>query len=954
MAERPRVLIEEYMPVEQIGAESLRDHSMGKNSFPPTHRLHVWWARRPLTVSRAAILASLLPADTDPRWLLDTMGIRGDPAAARQELQEAQRRGKIIDNPYGYPRAFTYNPPPSRLAELRQKLRATWGTDQPVVLDPFAGGGSIPLEALRLGLEVHAGELNPVAAVILKATLEYPARYGEGLAREIEAWGQRWAERARADLERFFPVPRGEKVLAYVWAHTVRCPECGLVIPLSPNWWLDRSKTPPLAARLVPPRDRISDRCTFVVPVPVGRGSDYDPSEGTSRGGDAQCPRCRITVEGEHIKAEAQAGRMGSQMYAVVVDRGAGREYRAPTAEDLRAVEAAEAEYRAHVEEWLAQGLLPGQPILPGLKTREPLNYGMDHWYKLFSPRQALVLATYVRHLKALKEEIRAQLPRDRADAVITYLAFALDKSADYNSRMTRWHSGRAVMTNTFDRHDFAFKWSYGEMNMLAPGLGFDWAIDQIVDAYRGLARLLPIQYLDGVPARPAAAGATRTTAQVVLEGRSGLDGQLHIAQGNAADLGHLPDGSVHLLCADPPYYDNVMYAELSDFFYVWQKLVLEDVFPAGFAEELVPKAEEAVANPARFAGVRGAKEQAKRDYEAKMQACFREAHRVLHPRGVFTVMFTHKSVDAWDTLASALIQAGFEITASWPVHTESDKSLHQARKNAVQSTVLLVCRKRAGTVRGAWFDDISGKVRQVARDKAQEFQQKGLRGVDLYIATFGPALQVLSEHWPVRNPDGSLLRPEQALDLARQEVTSFRFRQLLAGRHVQFDPATEFVILAWDVFRAVEFPFDEARKLALSVGADVEELTRELALLQKRQENVRLLTPAERHRSRPRHVDPEASAFPRLVDGIHTAVLIHQEDGPRALDAFLRRTGLWTDANFVAAVQALLDVMPQTKATWPHVEPLYRMAESALSAKMRLPQLRVPGTEEGPEEDDA
>jgi len=361
------------------------------------------------------------------------------------------------------------------------------------------------------------------------------------------------------------------------------------------------------------------------------------------------------------------------------------------------------------------------------------------------------------------------------------------------------------------------------------------------------------------------------------------------------------------------------------------------------------------VANPARFAGVRGAKEQAKRDYELKMQACFREAHRVLHPRGVFTVMFTHKSVDAWDTLASALIQAGFEISGSWPVHTESDKSLHQAKKNAVQSTVLLVCRQREGEGRGAWFDDIAGQVRRVAREKAAFFQQKGLRGVDLYISTFGPALEVLSRNWPVRNPDGSLLRPEQALDLARQEVTSFRFRQLLAGRHADFDPATEFVVLAWDVFRAVEFPFDEARKLALSVGADVEELTRELAVLQKKEENVRLLTPAERRRSRPRHVDPEAPAFPRLVDGIHTAVLVHQEDGPRALDAFLRRTGIWLDANFLAAVQVLLDVMPQTQATWPHVEPLYRMAESALSAKVRLPRLQVPGVDpEEPEGDDA
>ena len=952
-------MIEDFIPVEAIGAESLRERG-ASSALPPLYFLHVWWARRPLTVSRAAILASLMPtrvtsdgkeerqrqAETQKWWLLDTIGIHGDPAATRKRLEEARRTGENLGpDPYGYPRAFTYNAPQSRLKEMQAVWREVWGTERPVVLDPFAGGGSIPFEALRLGLTVHANELNPVAAVILKATLEYPARFGEGLANEIEAWGRRWAERARRDLEPFFPVRNGEKVLAYIWARTVRCPDCNLVIPLSPNWWLskDENGRSGLATRIVVPEDSRETRCSFEVPVEVRPGSAYNPSEGTWRDGDAQCPRCRLTVEADYVKAEAQAGRMGSQLYAVVVDRGRGREYRAPTEADLKAVEAAELEYRRNVGAWLRQALLPSQTIPEGLKTREPLNYGMHFWHRLFSPRQALVMATYVRHLKALKEEIRRVLPRDRADAVLTYLAFALNKAANYNSRMSIWDYLRLRVGNTFDRHDFSFKSSHGEFDgahQLLP-----WAVMQIVDAYGGIARLIPTHAF--VPTQsngtaPQLVETYRGATAPLLEARSDAADRLVITQEDAAYLAHLPNESVHLICADPPYYDNVMYGELSDFFYVWERLVLSDVYPDWFRTELVDKAEEAVANPARFRGGRRVRDQAKRHYEAKMQACFREAYRVLHRRGVFTLMFTHKSVEAWDALATALIQAGFEITASWPVHTESEKSLHQAKKNAVQSTILLVCRKRQGNGRGAWFDDILPELRQTARTKAEEFQKMGLTGVDLYIAVFGPALQVLSHHWPVKNSDGSLLRPEQALDVVRAEVKEHRLRQLLVGRQAQFDPATEFAVLAWDAYRAIEFPFDEARKLALSVGSDVDELKNGMALLQRKERNVRLLTPQERRRARPARIDPEATTFPTLIDAIHTATYIHQEEGPRALEAFLRRTGLWNDSRFLAAVETLLAVMPQTEATKPHFEPLYAMARSALESKVKLPQRQL------------
>jgi hypothetical protein len=401
-----------------------------------------------------------------------------------------------------------------------------------------------------------------------------------------------------------------------------------------------------------------------------------------------------------------------------------------------------------------------------------------------------------------------------------------------------------------------------------------------VLDAYKGIAALL----------QPKAAPT---------EGRQGVLGQAKIVHGSALRL-NLPAASVDAVITDPPYYENVMYAELADFFYVWLKRTVGHLYPDGFAAPLTNKDEEAVANPARFANLPSArrkKELARRDYERKMAQAFREAHRVLRPEGVLTVMFTHKQVEAWDTLASALIEAGFVIEASWPVHTESEHSLHQAQKNAAQSTILLLCRKRPpGEAEPAWWEDLQGEVRRVARAKAEEFHRLGIRGVDLYISTFGPALAVISRHWPVftgeideRTGKPKRLRPEVALDLARGEVLDLRRR--LLGVEVQFDPVTDWYIHAWDSFRAREFPADEARKLALVLGLDLEQDLVRHRVLGKKGSRVVLLPPVQR-RARGR-VDPQAEKFPTLLDALHTAMLIYREDGGAACEAFLKRTGL-------------------------------------------------------------
>ena len=913
----PSVLIEGWLPIGPVGGDAQRERG-ASSALPALYFLHVWWARRPLVVSRAAVLGSLLPA-WSPDWphhllarfpdetvyrqwfVRDLLGIRGDPVAARRAIEKAKETGeRLPGGGYGYQRAFTYTPPEEHLQVVRELLSCAWGDTDPVVADPMAGGGSIPFEALRCGLPVLAGELNPVAYVILAATLDYPARFGEDLVRDIERFGEMWAERVQQCLTPYFPVQLHERVFAYLWARTVACPYTGKPVPLSPNWWLRSKDEPVVAVRLV--ADDNSESCRFE--IVRGRSARASrPERGTVAGGEGVSPWTGDPIPEDYIKTEAQAGRMGAQLYAVAIQTAQGKkDFRLPTEEDLEAVRAAEEELARRLPAWEAKGLVPSEPFPETATDTRPLRYGMRTWADLFSPRQLLALCTYLEAYHEVAAEVRAALPEDRARAVLTYLALVLDKCADYNSTLASWDATRFKVRNTFDRHDFSFKWSFGEMNLIAPGMGFDWAVDQVLDAYLGLAGLA------GPPARRLfAAPKPRPPATIRL--------------GNAAHMPEVATGSVHAIVVDPPYYANVMYGELSDFFYVWLKRTVGDLYPETFASVLTDKDAEAVANPARFRGLAGRSPQelADQDYERKMFSCFREFHRVLRDDGVLTVMFTHKRTDAWNALGRALIEAGFEIRASWPVRTEPEHSLHQAKKNAAQSTILMVCRKRAASGDPAWWDEVKGKVREEARRRAGEYEAAGITGVDLYLATYGPTLGVLSRHWPVltgevdpETGDPRRLAPEEALQVARQEVIALR-KQGLLGRSVRFDPVTDFYLLAWDAFRAATFPADEARKLALALGVDLESsLVRQHRVLSKQGDAVTLQGPQER-RTRGR-LDPQAETFPTWLDAVHTALLVVEEDGTMAARRFLNDHGLTGDATFRALLQGLIRAIPATR----------------------------------------
>ncbi len=930
---RPSVLIEHWLPITEIGVEAQRERG-ASSALPPLYFLHVWWARRPLTVSRAALLASLLPACTDHDAFKRTLGIFSDVAAQKDAMQRAKRAGKRVDG-FTHKRAFTYTPDEAGLAELDSCIRANWGmtgADEPVrVLDPMAGGGSIPFEAMRYGFDTHANELNPVGAVVLKATLEYPAPFGPSLASDIRQWAAELHRRAKPDLEAFFPSGSAEEVMCYVWARTVRCPECELVVPLSPNWWLTKSgESAGTAVEVIAPE--LGDTCSFRT-VEVANTRRYNPNHGTVANGTARCPRaaCGAALPRDYIKGEAQTGRMGHQLYAVAIKTASGRGFRPPDRADEEAAVAAAAELREHWASWQAQDLIPDETRYVGPADRSA-NYGVTVWHQAFAPRQLLAHITYLRHYLHLQQEIRAEQEPARAEAIAVYLQFILDKGTDRNSLMSRWIPQRQVLANTFDRHDFSFKWSYGEMNLLCPGLGYEWATDQVCDAYVGIANL-------------AAAGASLFDP--------GRTSQGHVSRGNAAAYRAVPDGSVHLICVDPPYYDNVMYAECADFFYVWQKRGLGRILPDLYADELTDKDSEATANVARFKNVYegrrkrkdepSATQLADQDYEAKMRACFARMHQLLREDGVLTVMFTHKRVDAWDTLAAALIAAGFEITSSWPIQTEFEHSLHQAKKNACESTILLVCRKREHDGEGAWLDDLLPEIRRTARAKVEEFESLGIRGVDLLVSTYGPILQVISSNWPVRGRTGEDIRPDVALDEGRKVLTDYRFQQIVSrwGTSLKVDPVTEWTILAWDLFRAARFPWGEAWKLAIAVGIDNidDEIVKRRQIAEKKSKDLVLLEPKARLGKG--RVDPQAEDFSCMLDALHTAMVVFDEDGVAACRRFLEKTGLGRRDEFAATVDALLHAMPQAQATQKQFATLREIALNFLSGRFEVPDIQ-------------
>jgi len=832
-----RVLIEEWLPAAAIGVECMRERGSASALAPHTY-LHVWWARRPLTVSRAAVLGSLLPADF-PRDVFERLLGFGKPGKELVEIRrilDAKPPGTHIQIGFDCDRAFKRGLREDDLEKAHESAEKVWGPEI-TVIDPMGGGGSIPLESARLGFHTLANEYNPVACSILEATVDYPFRYGSDLADKARRWAKILEERVCRRISKFHHERPFLAVRDYIFARTVPCPDTQFPTPLVPDWHLLKPKSG-LCIAAEPIVDKKKGTWTVRIleigkragQLPEAPRPTYGDGKGISLFTDRQIPA-------DYIKAKAQMGEMKSALYAVAIKTPQGIKFQPPEPEDIKAIEEAEKELARLRPGWEKANIIPTELYPEVTSDERPRLYGMPKWADMFSPRQLLCLGILLEEIRRIKDEIIQEEGKEIGESIVHFLAFVFNKFANHNCYSNRWENTRAVVKGKMDRHDFAFKPAFAELAPCNAGAGLMWAIDNVLEAYEEISKLAHFK-----SAKPVG-----------------------ISFGSATGMPQIEDGSITAVVVDPPYADNVQYSELADFFYVWLKRTQGHRRPEWFSTYLCDRDQEAVVNISRHrengkvpakkgkrdGNTTQARSKAHAFYQGLMTDTFKECRRILRDDGVLTVMFTHKKQEAWQALFNSLIKAGFIITATWPVKTESEHSLHQAKKNAAQSTVLLVARKRLPGAGIGYFDSaMQQEIRNKARQTAERLQKEGLNPVDQLVGSFGPAMEVYSRYDEVRTDTGVPVGVDRAIDEASDAVSKWRVEQLAAKGLEGVEPEGRFALLCWDVLGAAEFRFNEARLLGHAVGMDVDQLVA-AGLVSKSGDNIQMLPAKERRRDR-------------------------------------------------------------------------------------------------------
>ena len=962
----PRRLIEVDLPIKEISAHARREKSIRHGHIST---LHIWWARRPLAACRAVILAALWPDPADPlcpeRFRVEAADVMkewrnrcggphrdwNDATAVRAALLNFIAEFANWDNSTNAAHLETAR----RLVQVaHESLGGAAGT-KPLVVDPFAGGGAIPLEALRVGADAFASDLNPVAVLLNKVVLEYIPKHGARLAEEVRRWGEWVKEQADAELGRFYPKDAdGAVPIAYLWARTIRCegPGCGAEVPLVRSLWLSKKRGRSIGMRLVPRTDR-----SGVEVETVENPNAAEASQGTVRRGSATCPCCGYTTPVTSVRTQLKARRgaaADAKLLCVVTTRAGqrGRFYRLPEEQDLAAAQAAAEELgqreAAHED---TPSLVPHERFSGAEPRRIPVPmYGMECIGDLFTPRQALALVTLVRLVREAREPCRKQCDAGLAEAVATCLALAVDKTAQYNSSLCRWKASGENVVDTFGRQALPMVWDFAEPNPLGAASGdffaqVDWQ-------------------------------------SKALELTHAVLGHAGHAQRASATAHPLPDDAAHAFVTDPPYYFSVPYGDLSDFFYVWLRRTLSDVHPGLFGRETVDKTEECIQNlPHSEVAER---QKSRDDYEAAMERALSEGRRVARPDAIATIVFAHSETQAWEVFVAALIRAGWIVTASWPIDTEMSSRVLAQRQSVLASSIHLACRPRENPD-GLLRQDAVGDWRAVLRELPERIHawmprlaREGVVGADAIFACLGPALEIFSRYARVEKASGERVELREYLEqvwaVVAREALSMIFEDADAtgleedarltamwlwtlstsanGGNGASSAASEHDEGAAEGDEEEEstskakpsagftLEFDAARKIAQGLGAHLNDLSR---VIEIKGDQARLLSVAERTRhlfgkdaerapARRAKKQQQLTLFEELeavekdadwgdvglppagettLDRAHQAMVLFAAGRSEALKRFLVEEGIGRDTRFWKLAQSLSALYP-------------------------------------------
>jgi putative DNA methylase len=854
--------IESDFPVKEVSEESAREKNIRHGHIST---LHIWWARKPLASSRASIYAALTPEPKDE--------------------EERLKRAQFICTLAKWENSLNKN----IIERAREEILKAHGGKPPKVLDPFAGGGAIPLEALRLSCETYASDLNPVAVLIEKATLEYPQKYGRKkgsynhfgdeeinpLLEDVKKWGDWVLEEAKEEIGRFYPSePDGSIPVGYYWMRTVKCgkPSCGAEIPLTANWWLAKKDNKKVALKLIPNGNKIEFE------IREGEAIDFDPVTGTVSRAKVVCPCCNSGLSDKEVRKQFQEGKAGQRMVAVVLHhpKRQGKTYRLATEKDLGIFREAEKYLEKKRQELFDKwGFEPVPdeelPLMSGV-FNVPI-YGMTKWGDLFNSRQKLALITFVEKVShAHKKMVEQGYEEKYAKAVVSYLGLGVDRLADYNSVLCVWHTTKELLAHTFGRQALGMTWDFVEVNPFSDATG-NWN-----DSFNYLLRV--VEHSSMVKSIPAT-----------------------VSQYSATNLPY-PENQFDAVITDPPYYFNVPYADLSDFFYVWLKRAIGDFFPELFATPLTPKSEEIVANanwdPIRY------KEKDKLWFEFMITKAFREIKRVLKPEGVAVIVFAHKSTDAWETIINALLNSGLYLTASWPVHTEMKARLRAQESATLASSIYMVCRKRTEKST-AYFNEIKSQIEARIKDKLDQFWNEGIGGSDFFISSIGPAMEVFGKYESVEKLTGETVSAKELLEFIRKSVSEYALTKILKSPDLGgIDEETRFYLLWRWTYNSAKVHFDDASKLGKAVGVEISEQWVN-GFIKKEKEFISVLSAKERAKDL-----LEKRKFESMIDVLHAALLYWEQNNRKAITELLEETGNQNNNAFWQVAQAISEVLPE------------------------------------------